>query len=321
MLSPTEQFGDFLSQLPTGLFATVCGAALLLFMAFTWFAYFKPLRAKRLAGLDQANQPEALITDMSTIAAVETPRSTSVPDTGDLPDLDALIDTSTLRKELPGVPLTEDQPRPAPPAPVRSKDTYRVKLNTGAVIEAKEIVAIMRDPRDGRLVVQMNGTAYRTLIDAPEAKQDFVKVMKELSTVVTEPDDNPPPVEEASQPAAQSTTLPPKDTAGAMPGDLPSYKLEDSLIPPQKGGLFTKAKYEPAPIPELNIAAAIEAYLQHKLRHTPEYSGREIHVHSAPGGGVRIQVDSAYYEAVSDVEDTEIRSFLSATIQEWQDRQ
>jgi hypothetical protein len=36
---------------------------------------------------------------------------------------------------------------------------------------------------------------------------------------------------------------------------------------------------------------------------------------------VRIQVDDKFYDAVGDVADAEVRAFLSATIQEWQDRQ
>ena len=71
----------------------------------------------------------------------------------------------------------------------------------------------------------------------------------------------------------------------------------------------------------LDLATAIETYLQHKLKHTPEYAEREIHVRSAPGGGVLIQVDAQFYEAVSDVEDDPIRQFLMATIQEWQESQ
>lgn len=328
MLSPSEQFGDFLSQLPLGLFATVCGAAILLFFAFAWFAFFKPRRIKARTVPAQEPEPNFTYTHPVPTPNPAPVSETDLPDTGDLPDLDSLIDTRSLKKELPEVePPPAVAPRPAAPAPVRSKDTYRVKLNTGAMIEAKEVVAILRDPRDGRLVVQINSTGYRTLMGSPETKQEFLSVMRELSTIVNEPDDNPPAVEETIEPEPAPTskrstsTPPPVGPSGEMPGDLPTYKLDDSLIPPQKGGLFSKPKYEAAPVPELNIAAAIEAYLQHKLRHTSEYTGREIHVLSAPGGGVRIQVDGDYYEAVSDVTDDDVREFLSSTIQEWQERQ
>jgi hypothetical protein len=74
-------------------------------------------------------------------------------------------------------------------------------------------------------------------------------------------------------------------------------------------------------VPELDIAGSIEAFLQHKLESTGAYPGREIHVHNAPGGGVRILVDDDYYDAVSDVDDPEVRDYLTATIEEWQERQ
>ena len=74
------------------------------------------------------------------------------------------------------------------------------------------------------------------------------------------------------------------------------------------------------PVPEINIAGAIETYLQHKKSLTPEYANRSIHIYPAPGGGVSIEVDGKYFEAVSDVTDADVREFLSETISEWQDR-
>jgi hypothetical protein len=182
------------------------------------------------------------------------------------------------------------------------------------------VLHVLRDPRDGRLMVEINGTAYRTFIGEPDAKETFVTTMRELSNVVVKADDNPPQPDET--PAApppprprHSAPPPPVSTEGDMPGDLPSYRMEDNLRPSRTG------RYESTPVPDLNIANAIEAYLQHKLKHTPEYAGLNLHVQSAPGGGVRIQVGDRYYEAVSDIEDDDIREFLSETIQEWQSRQ
>jgi hypothetical protein len=86
-------------------------------------------------------------------------------------------------------------------------------------------------------------------------------------------------------------------------------------------GAFRASKSEMPPIPELNIPAAIEAYLQYKKQFSPEYAQRSIHVLPAMGGGVRIEVDGTYYESVGDVADNDIRAFLQATIQEWQKRQ
>ena len=73
--------------------------------------------------------------------------------------------------------------------------------------------------------------------------------------------------------------------------------------------------------PQLDLAAAIETYLQYKLQHTPEYLGRDIHIHGTPTGAIRIQVDQNYYDFVDEVADAEVRDFLQSTIAEWQERQ
>ena len=216
----------------------------------------------------------------------------------------------------PPTPIT---PPPAPPLRKQSLHS-RVKLHTGLEIEAEELITVLRDPRDGRLVVQIDDVAYRTLVDTPEAKKKFVQVMKKLSEVVTKPDDDPPGIEKpvpiTPQPILAekqpvSPPLPPLPD-GNMPGDLPKFRLEENISIP---------KGEKADIPELNLASAIEAYLQHKLQYTPQYANRQIHVRSAPGGGVLVQVDANFYEAVSDVAETDVREFLQTTIQEWQKRQ
>jgi hypothetical protein len=195
------------------------------------------------------------------------------------------------------------------------------------------------------------------LLDSPDAKKEFTKIMRELADVVTQPDDRapesppeplvpepepepkPPPEPELPTPEPEpdlpnlrdliedvppvvhSTPPPPIGADGEMPGDLPSFRLEDHPVEVKRGGLLRPKKFESAPVPDLDIPSAIEAYLQHKLRHTPEYAGREIHVRPAPGGGVRIQVDQTFFDAVDDVSDPEIRAFIQVAIQEWQDRQ
>ena len=79
--------------------------------------------------------------------------------------------------------------------------------------------------------------------------------------------------------------------------------------------------FESTVIPEINIANAIEEFLQYKLLTSSQFPRRNIHVRAAPYGGLRIDVDDKSYEAVGDVEDSEVRAFLQTTIEEWQDRQ
>lgn len=357
-----DTLSGLLEQIPPILVVQVCGTGLLLIAGIVYFTYRRRQRAARKqagetlspGGLDLPEGAESPPEQMPL------PTARNRIGTGELPDLDMLLDRSTLAKELPDVDYTPPEqsaaPRPdEPPRRVIEPGTFAVKLHTGRTTEAQELIAILRDTDDGRLIVQMGNTAYRTLLDSPDAKKHFTKIMRELADVVTMPDAReeesagaepevaqalPPeeeiameqPPAEKSQPSSgelvqpspekekiRTAPPPPVDTEGHMPGDLPNYKLDDNPVKVSKGFLG-RQKFESAPVPELNIASAIEAYLQHKLRHTPEYAGRQIHVHPAPGGGVRIQVDEHYYEAVSDVADREVREFLSETIQEWQDR-
>jgi len=373
-----DQFGDFLSQLPPGPFILVCGSTLLLMFAVFYIGYLRPLLRNR-ASVTQTPEPAhdaftaATVPDVSMDSTLSAESPAPAPETStnadadhddpfDLPDLNALIDTTGLVDDTPE-PEPELSPPPVPPAarePIQAAPTpvspppsspqptpsqgqeqlnageHIIELNTGVKVKAEEVVTVLRDARDGRLVVRVEGTGYRTLLDSPDVKKQFVAVMKELSTVVTEPDDNPPeadvvvesvatvqPSPPPPKPAPPSQTSAPKPTTSEepLPGDLPKFDLEESVTPKQ-GGLFSgRLKYEAQPVPELDIAGSIEAYLQYKLSATAAYPGREIHVHSAPGGGVRIQVDQTFYEAVSDVADDEVREFLSSTIAEWQERQ
>jgi len=293
-------------------------------------------------------------------------------DTSELPPLDMLIG------QLEDAPVDEPPPpAPVPDAPPQvvqlrtaAVETEHVQLSTGQIAPAQEVITILRDQDDGKLIIQVGNTAYRTLADNSDVKQLFTQVMKELANTITKPDTTPPSrnryvvgtpsateskskPQQPTQPAVQSpesslrdlllsddepdhfeptpkptpkptrkpSTPPPPQPGGAMPGDLPSFKLEDNPIKAEKKGRFGKQKMEAEPIPELDLAAAIETYLQYKLQHTPDYIGRNIHIHGTPTGSIRIQVDDDYYDFVDEVTDSDVREFLQATIAEWQDRQ
>jgi hypothetical protein len=197
----------------------------------------------------------------------------------------------------------------------------------------------------------MGGKTYRDLSHDETFRSGFLKVMRELSPVVTQapkapkPEPQPEPVhqesaslrdlltddepldlevdalEKAPPPLRRPSMPPPPAADGKMPGDLPRFSMDsEPQVVKKRGGLLGRKKTQFVPVPELDLAGAIEAYLQHKLRHTPEYDGRSIHVHPSPDGGVAIEVDGTFYDTVGDVAETDVRGFLSATIQEWQER-
>jgi hypothetical protein len=316
-----DELGGFLQQpLVPILFGMMCFFGLLLIgiLGYIFWARVKKARAE-------------------TPMVTPTPAHAAEPDMGDLPDLDVLVDTSALIADNP---------------PPRSRSgTYTLNTTDGGSAEAVEVLTVLRDVVDGRLIVQIGDKAYRALAESgdAESKDRFIRVMRELAqlassvskvpaanpaptvappapetpapTSVAEDVEPPPAAQKPKAPAAPPPTVTPE---GGMPGDLPKFSLDDQppaqLPPGLFRGVIGGKKQTGEPVPELNIAGAIEAYLQHKLRHTPEYTGRSIHVLPAPDGGVSIEVDGRYFDAVGDVDDAEVREFIAGAIQEWQER-
>lgn len=222
----------------------------------------------------------------------------------------------------------------------KAGETLALVLTNGTPVEVVRGLTILRDIVDGSLIAQIGGSAYAGLADLPNVKTRFVRVMRDaaalaeksggkvadLNTIGSEPaarlsdliqQPQQPPTNIANPAAVAASAPPPPITPdGRMPGDLPNYQAlkEQPLFQKRRRG--EKA----APVPELDIAGAIEAYLQHKMSHTPGYQGRDIHVLPNGTGGVRIEVEGVPFDAVDEVRDPEVRAFLLQTIQEWQDR-
>lgn len=313
-------FSDFLSQIPSVIFVPFCASALLLVIVLVLIARARVQRKPSLAPAADA----------------------------DLPDLNMLVDTATLASP----PLSEPVPAAAPLRPAQPS-VQPLRLSDGAAVQAVEVLRVLRDITSGGLVLQMGDRAYRTLAQDDAFRADFLKIMRELSPLVrsaappsagpTASDAPPAAAPDAAQPPAETaktetpslgdllaaparpaksafTPPPPPVSGGELPGDLPRFSLSDTPAPP-KGGLFRRQKREaPPPVPELDIAGAIEAYVQHRLQLTPELAGRSVHIHPSPDGGVVIEADGVFYDAVDAVEDDGVRQFLTLAIAEWQSR-
>lgn len=244
----------------------------------------------------------------------------------DLPDLDSLAHPGTPPPAPPtpsAPPVVENftpiQPEQILPAEPRPTTAYRLTLQNGETTDAIEVLTVLRDITDGSLILQIGDTAHR--FPPVQADADFKKraagILRALgvSSSGTAPSPAaPPPV---SRPAAPPPPAAPAPTGTPMPGDLPRFRLED--LPPvqtQRGRKPPKIE-----IPTINVGAAIETFLQHKRATQGDFPGRAIHVRSAPGGGITIEVDGMFFESVSDVTDAQVRAYLQQTIEEWQSRQ
>lgn len=322
--------GDFITQIPVGLILMFCGSGTLLVGVIAYFVYVRGRRARAAAG--QGGRSRAADADM--------------------PDLDALTTVETyVVANPPSASGASSSARPT------RTGTFTVALSEGGTAEAVEVCAILRDVVDGGLIVQIGNKAYRHPPTGADA--DFMRrydaVLRGLAGKPAPTAPAPPPAASAptatSEPEAQPTVIEPeaavepevgdaddyelpsfddlhppspttppshsRDQSGVpMPGDLPKFKLPDTPEPPRRG-----RRPPSEPIPEINIAAAIETYLQFKRQQTGALPGRRVHIRSGVGGAVVIEVDGRFFDAVSDIDDDEVRTYISQTIAEWQERQ
>lgn len=227
-----------------------------------------------------------------------------------------------------------------------------VQLASGETTQARQLLSILRDEEDGRLMVLTGDTAYRTLLDDPEVKKQFTTIMKELSAIILKADtrpekttsepvkaakpeptvakpqiEKPKPIEnqsiaDDSEAKVDLSIKAAKDLEieDRLPGDLPNMKLPDNPDNYKVGRFGRVSVKHVDKAPELNIAAAIEAYLQYKIEQNPEYQRRGIHIKPALGGGVSIEADGKAYDFVDKIADSDVREFIQTAINEWQER-
>lgn len=297
---------DFFRQIPQGFILMFCGSGILLVLVVVYSIYS---RRKQ-------------VTDAPYPVSAAPPVYASYDDSAaDLPDLDDLASAELKAHTAPAKP--------------RSAGAHVVTLAEGENVEVVEVLSVLRDVGEGGLIIQIGGKAYRnppayadadfkrrlhnTLRDlngapaadaAPAAPEAPAEAHEEATPAMPAPA-APPPAPRVPLPATRL------DPGVPAPGDLPKFRMPDGpVVKPKRGEKLVKE-----PIPEINIAGSIEAFLQHKLARTPQYAARSIHVVPAAHGGVQIEVDGIFYESVAEVADADVRQFLAATIEEWQARQ
>lgn len=229
-----------------------------------------------------------------------------------------------------------DPPPPSPPQPAPIE--MPVASGSPPPPQTAEVLRVYRDERDDALIIEVDGARYRTLGDIKQAGIDrpFLATLRELARIAKETGDQVTQDASAPQPSAQAvppSAAEPPAAAPLLATPLPSLEELTGIAPrPQEaepigtffgnmrrmipGGPSTTELDQP-----LGFADEIEAILQLKLLSSDEFRGRGIHIRSAPGGGVQIEVGTRVYEAVGDIEDEGIRAFVQSAIQDWERQQ
>ncbi|MBZ0281475.1 MAG: hypothetical protein K8L97_12105, partial [Anaerolineae bacterium] len=105
----------------------------------------------------------------------------------DMPDLNLLVESRAQS------PVAAPSVSPAAPPRTARKGTSMVAVNDGDATEAAEVMTILRDVVDGRLLVQMGEKTLLNVNNDAEFKERFMRIMRELGQVATKPPTAPAP--------------------------------------------------------------------------------------------------------------------------------
>ncbi len=195
-------------------------------------------------------------------------------------------------------------------------------------------VLMVRETR--KIVVEVDGTRYFTLQAVPDRTigqrilQSAAALLNFTRGIIDTAEGTKsipiPAVAVSHLPLATATPNVPPPQEQTLPlGVQPRHISQPSAVAekPKLGwGLRRKKPAKDSPEPPaftaFNLAEQIDEILQAKL--AAQNIRTEMKIHSAPGGGIRIQVDDRFFNAVDDLDDPTARSLIQSAIKEWERR-
>lgn len=201
-----------------------------------------------------------------------------------------------------------------------------------------EMMRVLRLPPMGKLVVEASDQRYETLamINNDSVRQRVLAAIGELiifaggyKTLVDA--GVAPPLGAVEAPPAPAT---PPETADealrkrqeAFLNSLEQqFKAAEPVVKPTVRSIIPRAPLAnkpitPAPEPKATLAEQIDAILQKYVQADASLSKRSIHLHSAPAGGLQIEVDGRRFERPTEIEDRQVQLVIKMALKEWENQ-
>jgi hypothetical protein len=202
-----------------------------------------------------------------------------------------------------------------------------------------EIMRVWRIPPLGKLVIEVNGQRYKQLADIrdPKLKQRLLAAIGEMISFAGEYQTlvdagvSPPLTPSQPQKSEESDpeTLTPEQAE--FLARLEAERDELATRKPTRGRARLSKEPEPlvvftetgdvkpaeSPSGPKSIAEQIDAILQKQLATQPELTGRSINLEQNPNGGLRINVDGAYYDKPADIPDRQVQLAIKMAVKAW----
>jgi hypothetical protein len=177
----------------------------------------------------------------------------------------------------------------------------------------QELLCVWRN-KGGSLEVFVQGRRYRHIreITNPELGLDTVEAIKRVMAFA-----------EGWLPSIQQQMASSANEGSSKVGTF-LERLGHTPAPPPKtssGPAPKVQRQEPGSMLDpLALVDEVDDLLQRRLQEHPGLAGRNIRLTTTGGGGLRVYVDQAAYDAIGDVPDPQIRALIQSAIQEWESR-
>ena len=230
--------------------------------------------------------------------------------------------------------------------PLREQFAALSEVGRRASAAPAEVLRLVRDRVTGALIVEVEEKRYRKLSEIKDgrvgrqvlqAAADLVRftgVLQPRERSATRGPMPPAPSTLALKVAPSLEQEPPVPRTPAPPSvereflqslaqqGRPEEETKLSLSPLEffrRGFAARRAArlQSGAPAPR-SFVVEIEEILQRFVRTYPSFIGKEVHVGTGPSGGIRIRVETDFYDTPDDIPDPEIRGIIKAAIQEWE---
>jgi hypothetical protein len=217
------------------------------------------------------------------------------------------------------------QPVPEPDVPVTAEAATppTVLERTPSDADTELVMRVWQD-REGRLVVEAQGQRYRHLFEIRDGEVgrrvlDIINRLSEFAQLQESrlSPESPPWTDGSALPAA----------AGHAESDdvIDKLRAQDDAQPPRSRITADPLPFRPQNPGQqsnitLDLAREVDQLLQVRLKATPEFAQRYIHVIGARDGTLRFDVDGRHYGSLQEVPDLQVRQVIQAAIADWETR-
>lgn len=201
----------------------------------------------------------------------------------------------------------------------RSGDTKKAANNPDGPY--KRVVVILRDPRDGNLLTEIDGRIHASTEPLNDSQREMLeKTARDMYAWLRMPPEPELPKTLEARPAAEEKKTVPLagiSKSAEMKRPEPVKKAAGMVPPLVAAAVASNVEKGKPPAPPKSIVEQIDEILQDLVAGTP-LAEKSIKLVEEPDHDVIVWIGTDHYEGINNVPDIEARTIIQAAVREWE---